>query len=448
MFSSFRSIFIDLYINSIDKLSSFYNNFNFGWKMKTYMTTALVNSFSYNLIRQVPLIEGLIVFDGLISAIKFSIEYIYYKIKDNVLVTKPDYSNENLRLEFIKAYNSMYKIDMLDRYIIYGCVYFIYGLTSYWFDNSTNTNIILYWSSFVVVLPVVQNRLLQVSWVGNMYVNYKENKVVFVSYSLSKCIISNIQDLDTSINHIQNYHIFVLYKYLTLDLALSFLKSYVFIFVLYYLRSSEVTYYYYKAIKLAYYYSTGYLFNSITRSDSIYVINVIVKEKRWFDIDKIEIVHAFYRVISDKYNSKNTFRTTLHFNIIKFCTLWSIVCFLKMFTAQIIISVTLSYLLISEYINPMYNSDRLKRYVTAVCICWFILTNVNDLIISAFFVLNPVIFYIFEEILFFVRNLNDIKKILNYYSSDNKQILKTYSKRLNTSSIKDNEYIFITRGKK
>ena len=63
------------------------------------------------------------------------------------------------------------------------------------------------------------------SWVGNMYVNYKENKVVFVSYSLSKCIISNIQDLDTSINHIQNYHIFVLYKYLTLDLALSFLKS-------------------------------------------------------------------------------------------------------------------------------------------------------------------------------------------------------------------------------
>ena len=82
MFSSFRSIFIDLYINSIDKLSSFYNNFNFGWKMKTYMTTALVNSFSYNLIRQVPLIEGLIVFDGLISAIKFSIEYIYYKINE------------------------------------------------------------------------------------------------------------------------------------------------------------------------------------------------------------------------------------------------------------------------------------------------------------------------------------------------------------------------------
>jgi hypothetical protein len=429
MFSSFRSIVID-----------FYNTFSFD--LKSYISTP----FSYQLIRQVPLIEGLIIFDGLLSGCKFSIEYIYYKIKDNVLVTKAGYNNEMLRKEFIKAYNSMYKIDMLDRYIIYGCVYVIYGLLNLCIDEMSNINFLLYWASFVIVFPVIQDKLLYI--MGDMYIDYNKNKRIFVSYSLSKFIISRIQDLDSSVEHIQNYHIFILYKYLTLDLVLNFLKSYVFIFGLYYLRSSQVTYYYYKAIKLAYYYSTGYLFNSITRSDSVYIINVVIKEKRWFDIDKIEIVHAFYRMISDKYSSENTFQTTLRFNFIKFCTLWSMICFLKMLTAQIIITVTVFYLVIVEYINPVHNYDKFKRYVTALYVCCSILTNVNDLIISGFFVFNPVIFYILEELIFFIRNLGDIQKILNYYYSDDKQILKTYSKRLKISSIKDDEYVFITRGKK
>ena len=38
---------------------------------------------------------------------------------------------------------------------------------------------------------------------------------------------------------------------------------------MYFLRDYESTYYYYKAIKLAYYYSTGYLFNTISKEDSI-----------------------------------------------------------------------------------------------------------------------------------------------------------------------------------
>jgi hypothetical protein len=432
MFSSFRSIIIDFYIIVKDIVK---------------VELVKINPLSFRLIRQVPLIEGLVVFDGLISACKFSVEYIYYKIKDNVLVTKGDYINETLRKDFIGSYSSMNKIDMIDRYIIYGCVYILYGLISCCFDQNSNINVVLYWSCFTVTLPVIQSTLLGFNQLGKMYDEYKKDKRIFVSYSLSKFIISNIQDLDSSIEHIQNYHIFVLYKYFTFDLVVKFMKSYVFIFVLNYLRNSEVTYYYYKAIKLAYYYSTGYLFNSITKTDSIYIINVVIKEKRWFDIDKIEIVHAFYSIITEKYSSKNTITTTLQFNFIKFCTLWSIVCFLKMLTPQIVTMLSLVYLGCVEFVNPVYNLDRLKRYITVLCIYCLILTNVNDLIISGVFVLNPVIIYIFEEIVFFVRNLEDIKKILNYYISDDKKILKTYSKRFKGSGIKDNEYVFITRGK-
>jgi hypothetical protein len=113
-----------------------------------------------------------------------------------------------------------------------------------------------------------------------------------------------------------------------------------------------------------------------------------------------------------------------------------------MLTAQIITVLTLIYVVCVEFVNPVYKLDRLKRYTMALCVYCLILTNANDLIISGFFVLNSVIIYIFEEILFFVRNLKDIKKILNYYISDDKKILKTYSKRLKSS----NEYVFITRG--
>ena len=437
MLSSFRSIIIDFYaiVNNI---------------IKTNLVE--IDPLSLKLIRQVPLIEGLVVFDGLISACKFTIEYIYYKIKADVLVTKSDYksksdyNNETLRKDFIGSYSSMNKIDTIDRYMIYGCIYVFYSVVTCCFEQNSNVNVILYWICFTTTLPIVQNRLLEFKKIGIIYENYKQNKKIFVSYSLSKFIISSIQDLDSSIDHIQNYHIFVLYKYFTFDLVLKFIKSYVFIFVLYYLRDSEVTYYYYKAIKLAYYYSTGFLFQSITKADSIYIINVVIKEKRWFDIDKIEIVHAFYSIITEKYSSKNTITTTLQFNFIKFCTLWSIVCFLKMLTAQIITILTLICIVCVEFVNPVYKLDRLKRYIMALCIYCLILTNANDLIISGFFVLNPIIIYIFEEILFFVRNLQDIKKILNYYISDDKKILKSYSKRLHSSGIKDNEYVFITRG--
>jgi hypothetical protein len=107
-----------------------------------------------------------------------------------------------------------------------------------------------------------------------------------------------------------------------------------------------------------------------------------------------------------------------------------------MLTAQIITVLTLIYVVCVEFVNPVYKLDRLKRYTMALYVYCLILTNANDLIISGFFVLNSVIIYIFEEILFFVRNLKDIKKILNYYISDDKKILKTYSKRLKSSGIK------------
>lgn len=401
----------------------------------------LLDFRSFELVRNVSLIEALVVSDGFMNALKFSIEYTYYKIQDNVFVKTSDYNIQNavLKRRLISNYNSFYKVDLLDRYLLYGSVYCIYLLLDL-YDFNITTRGMLYYICLTSTIPYVQNWILNTSGLNQYYTDYKKNKYIFARYSISKFIISSIQNLDQSILHIQNYHIFILYKYLSFELITNFIKSYVFIYVLYFLRDYESTYYYYKAIKLAYYYSTGYLFNTISKEDSIYIINVIIREKRWFDVYKLEIVQAFYTIISDRYNSKND--VVLHWELyfIKFCTLWSMICLFKMFSVQIITSILIVYFVLVEIINPVDKIKRIKRYVTSIIIYVMILMNTNDLITSAVFVLHPVLYYVLEEIMFFTINLNDILKILQFYDKSNKNILKTKIKKMN-----NNEYVLITK---
>lgn len=236
-----------------------------------------------------------------------------------------------------------------------------------------------------------------------------------------------------------------MYKYLSLDLVLDFVKSYFFIHVLYFLRNTEVTYYYYKAVKLAYYYSTGYLFNTITKDDSVYIVNIIIQEKRWFDIGRVEIVHAIYNIISFKYNKGTDLSTTLYLYMLQGFTLWNIVCLLKLCVFYISGIFIICCLFLSEYYTQDNRKKDIKRYITALIIYLLLLLDINDLVISVVFVFHPIIYYIFEEFIFFIRNIYDIKKVLSFYNKKDKRILKTQVKCVDNSNIKDNEYVFITK---
>lgn len=398
-------------------------------------------SLSRTFIRPVPLLEAMIVSDGVVNSIKFGIEYIYYKIQE-VKSKDKDKDNDNLKRILITKYNSLYEIQCIDRYILYCIVYGIYSFVDWNLcDQGTSWQGIKdlhYFVYLLLTLPVIQNKILVN--VGDYYRVYCENKQIFLKYSCSKLIISVLQNLDNGIKPIQNYQIFILYKYLSTDLVFGFLKSYLFIHVLYFLKNTESTYYYYKAIKLAYYYSSGFLFNTITKDDSLYIINIIIQEKRWFDIHKIEIVHAIYDIISYNYNydKRGDLSITFYLYVLKAFTLYSIVCLLKLFVFYVNAIVIITYLFVSEYINPLDNyTDRIKRYITGLVIYLLLLLNINDLVISVIFICHPIIYYVCEEILFFIRNIYDIKKIMNFYNKGDKRVIKT--KNI------DNEYIFVTK---
>lgn len=395
-------------------------------------------------VQDIRLVEALMVCDGLLQAGKFIVEYICYKIQEHVFVDKQDYikNSELLRSRLINEYNGFYEIDTVDRYLFYGAVYTIYEITNFVTVKFLDTDMsALYYICLICALPGFQRMIMRP--IKGRYDKYKVDRVIFLHYTICKTIIAAVGDLDNSIERIQNYHIFILYKYLTPDLVISFVKTYGFIYLLYFLKDTSATYYYYKAIKLAYYYSNGYLFNAISQDDSVYIVNVVIRERRWFDIDKIEIVHAFYRLINTRYKSERNALTTFQLYFIKFCTLWSVVFSLKLFTTGVMTVAFAGYLVGAEIVNPVVGVHRLKRYITSLVIYLLIVFHTNDLIVSSVFVIHPVIYYIVEEIIFFVKNSNDIHKILDFYNRKDKRILRTRTRRVSDSILSNKEYVVV-----
>jgi hypothetical protein len=175
-------------------------------------------------------------------------------------------------------------------------------------------------------------------------------------------------------------------------------------------------------IKMAYYYSTGHLFNQITIEDSINMINIIVIEKKWYDLSNIEFVHAFYILINNKYNNNDNIYVTFGLYLAQFFTLWNFICLLKILKTQIINVLLFIYFLVNYKLNKENNKEMI---LIGILLYILLLSNVNELIVSTIIVLYKFIYLMFLELVFFINNINDIKKVLNLYE---KQKLKRIEK--------------------
>lgn len=399
-------------------------------------------------VRNISLLEVMIVSDGIFNAVKFTKEYVYYKIKNNLI--SGDGLSKGDKSMILNEYNNLYILNVFDRYILYVSLYIYYKITCLVFllpgevlpISVTFMNYILILS---MTFPYIQNYILELESLRGYIANYQSNKKVFVLYSFSKTIINTIKDLDPKLDSIKNYQIFVLYKYLSFHLVVEFIKSYLFINLLYFLRDNQQTYYYYKAIKLSYYYSTGYLFNIITLEDSIYIINIIITEKRWYDLAKLEIVHAFYTIITSKYNKKSNVYLDTSIYLAKFCTLWSFICLLKVLTVKMNTLLLLFYFIIDYRLHNKrdFKEQFIKRSGIIFIVYCLLLLNTNDLIISAIFVLYKFIYLVCCELLFFINNANDIKKVLEFYNNKGK-VLKIKTQKIEGLQSTENEYVVIS----
>ena len=410
----------------------------------------VVNSSMYTYIlskfvRNITLFEAMIVSDGIYNALTFTKEYMYYKIKYNLIVSDKkevnfdkkevnfDIKNVDfdIKKQLLSNYKNVYILSIVDRYILYSTCYLSYKLitiiTWSWkiillnnyndfyklIDNACYTVVLL------SVFPYIQNIIIKLNPINKYIDVYLLNKQIFIKYSVSKIIINFIKSLDSRIDFIKNSQIFVLYRYISSQIVIDFVKSYCFIYFLYFLKHNQTTYYYYKMIKLAYYYNTGHLFNQITIEDSIYIINIIVSEKKWNDLSNLEMVHAFYTLINNKYNSNDNIYVTFSLYCAKFFTLWSFICLLKILKIELITFLLFAYFIIDYKLNYRgYKTIKfMERSGVVIVLYCLLLFNINDLVISTILVFYKYIYLIYCELLFFTTNVNDIKKVLIFYKT-------------------------------
>lgn len=385
------------------------------WNIEMWnITNTIINTIVNTIINPVPLFEWLVISDSICSSINFVNKYITFK-RDNV-----DKRNDIAKRkdDIIKSYNNLYKIELSDRYILYLCLYINYLLLTTFFERWSSDIIIMkyiiYTKCTILTLPYIQNKLLEINCVNNIITEFRNDKIRFMKYTISKITIKCIKELDISIVGIKNYHIFILYNYISFSFLLEFIKCYILIYLLYFLRNSSNTYYYYKAIKIAYYYNTNYLFNIITRDEAIFNINNIIKEKRWKELSNIENVHSLYTLFQYKFNGKDN-RSDIYINIIGFFTLWSFICIIKVINYILSIILLSCYIVINIYNNKVFLKDNYKKIFTSFFVYFMIFLGINDLVITLVCINYKILYYVWNEIYFYIENKRDIKKVLMHY---------------------------------
>jgi hypothetical protein len=247
---------------------------------------------------------------------------------------------------------------------------------------------------------------------------------MFVRYSIAKMSVHFVEELHPQIEKIQNYHIFIIYKLLSVKFVWNIIHNCLFISLLNLLRSYETTYYYYKGIKMAYYYNKGYLYNIIPLGDAIYLANIIIKERRWRELEKLEVVNAFFTLVLSKYDLTNNLSGSFLVNsqmiLFQIFSLYSIVSVFKIL-AIYIPGLWICVLLMGfgVYLTKL----NLKNVTTSLLVYFLIIFNINDLIITLVIVTHKLVYYWLEEIYFFIKNIQNVKKVIKMYETPSREAM-------------------------
>lgn len=253
--------------------------------------------------------------------------------------------------------------------------------------------------SYLCTIPNVQNAIVQFWVTGWKGLRNKER--IFTKYTIAKYIVGGIKDLDKGIVHVKNYHIFLLYRHINFKFGMECLKALSTICLFNYLRSNKETYFYYKAIKLSYYYNNEFLFHVLSKDEAIYIVNLIISEKRWKELCRIEVIQAIYTLAVDKYFDGVDWEYIKYFglyNVLYFSVVWHILCLIKLFPIW------------SAPILLLAKSKRMFWF--SVGVYTLALVGVNDLVVTIVWIMQDVFIRFFVDIVFFIQHHKDIMGVI------------------------------------
>jgi hypothetical protein len=132
----------------------------------------IINGISSQFLRNVPIIESMVLADGLLNAMVFGKEYFIHKVSERKIVKeKLKFKSGNTcvsslsQKEIVEKCHGLYTLPVLDRYL----VYFIMVMSSKMF-NTVSNELNLCWSNERVfniflmcfTIPYIQNMIMRV----------------------------------------------------------------------------------------------------------------------------------------------------------------------------------------------------------------------------------------------------------------------------------------------
>lgn len=408
---------LDKYYTVLENTNDYYQISQSLIQYKNNLDSFLTSKTLIGLYSRFPLMESLLLFDGVVCSVYFLREFLILKLSSRKLSKRAIMVYNE---EIVEKYNALYRLSTLDRYVFYFLIYFGYNTINYFYEENQYSYLLI----LPIVVPSIQNSLLGISFISKRIDNYIEHKNIFIKYSMSKMSVHFVQQLHPQIEKIQNYHIFIIYKTLSIDFVYKIITNCLFIALLNVLRTYDSTYYYYKGIKMAYYYNVGYLYNIIPLGDAIYLVNIIIKEKRWRELEKLEVVNAFFTLVVNKYEIFSSFSGSFLINsqmiLFQLFSLYSIVSVLKLITIYLSgVWVCALLMTIAVYLAKL----NIKNIITSILVYFLIIFNINDLIITLVIITHKIVYYWLEEIYFFVKNTENVKKVIKMYETPSREAM-------------------------
>lgn len=405
---------------------------------------SILKNLSYSLPMNIfkgKLLENLFLIDSTICGFYFIKDFLLLKLSEKRVKNKKIIFE--YKIDIIKRYNNIYRLHFIDRYLLYCLTFISYKLVLQLIKvlgGQEKDFEFLIFGFIIMAIPMMQNKFTSIF--NNSLNIYLDNKNIFIKYSVSKLIVSSFQNLHNDIKIIDNFHIFLIYNVISFEYIYLCFKHYLLISLFYFLRGKDNLYYYYKAIKTAYLWNVGYSFQQISLYDAVYLANLIIKEKRWNELSKMEVINMFYVLIDSKFSNPNSsIYVSTSIILLKFISLWNIVTIFKIiilnlnvqsnFTLIIIVFTCIILFLISFTNHIGKQQSKIKKSIVIIISYYLIIFNVNDLLITLTLISNDIIYYILEELYFFTRNIHSIRKIVKINSKKQKD------------NIYEKEFVFI-----
>jgi len=330
--------------------------------------------------------------------------------------------NKNLTYkDIINVNNSLYKLQICERYIFY-----IFLICIYYFINIFITNDNIYYLKLLLsllIIPTINNIIYDEYFdVFDKLKKYKEKiiKLIFCEqiYHIIKKL--NIYYVDNKIDLDKKEIISVLMKLTNFKLEIiTFIKNTLVVMLLNYFKSKSVVYY--KLIKYIYIYNSGvYFINNINEKDATDKFIEIFKNKNYTKLNDPMTIHSMLFLYYNK-NAEtnwNILYDKINYNILTFLTLWTFGSFFdSIYKLIIIICISIFIRNTKKNINKLFN----KKFILSLILLLLAYTMSENIIWLSF--IHQFGYYIIHNII--TRNIYNLyyNNIYTYMKNNYKNIL-------------------------